>query len=151
MKENIREPEQTPDTSQLKFYSHNSILIATLLGGPLAAGVMIRENYLALEDYINGRKALLSGIIAVLFLSVLTFIPETGFDRIPTFIIPIVITIITSLIVEKFQGSMLRRHKEDGYNFYSIWTALGVSLLSLIFSIIIISILVLLFFPSDPF
>lgn len=151
MKENIIEPEQTLDTSQLKFYSHHSILIATLLGGPLAAGVMVRENYLALEDYKNGRKALLSGIVALLLLSVLTFIPETALERIPNFIIPIVITIITSQIVEKFQGSMLSRHKANGYSFYSIWTALGISLISLLFSIIIISILVLPFIPSYPF
>ncbi|WHT40394.1 hypothetical protein QNH98_07395 [Myroides sp. mNGS23_01] len=41
---------QENPTQDVKLYTPNAIRLATFLGGPLIAGYLIRENYLALQE-----------------------------------------------------------------------------------------------------
>ena len=50
--------EEENITKDLKFYSQKSISIATFIGGPLAAGYLIRENYLELNKPNTAMRAL---------------------------------------------------------------------------------------------
>ena len=43
--------EKENDTKDLKFYSQKAIGIATFIGGSLAAGYLVRENYLSLNKH----------------------------------------------------------------------------------------------------
>jgi len=61
--------EQENLTKNLKFYSQKAIGIATFIGGPLAAGYLIRENYLSLEKPNEAKKSLIIGIISTILLS----------------------------------------------------------------------------------
>ena len=58
--------EQDNPTKNLKFYSPKSIGLATFLGGPLAAGYLARENFLALDDPKSGNNALILGVISTI-------------------------------------------------------------------------------------
>lgn len=125
------------DTKDLKFYSQRSIGIATFIGGPLAAGYLIRENYLSLNKPDEGKKSLLIGIISTILLFTGIFmIPESIMDNVPNQILPAIYTGITYLIVEKIHGNILSLHKENGNSFYSGWKAAGIGFISLIILLI---------------
>jgi len=114
-----------------KLYSKKSIGIATYLGGPLAAGILIRRNCIHLNNHKQGLNALLIGIGSTLLLiAILLFTPEKIIDKIPTPIIPMIYTGIVYLIIEKIQGKELEAHKQNNGLFYSIWNALGIGLVS---------------------
>lgn len=124
--------EENP-TKDLKFFTAKAIGIATFIGGPVAAGYLIRENYNSLNEPEKGKKALVIGIIAtVLIFTIIFSIPERIIDKIPNFIIPAVYTGGVYLIIEKIHGSILKKHEELNNVFYSGWKAAGVGLISLI-------------------
>lgn len=129
--------EKENTTKDLKFYSQKAIGIATFIGGPLAAGYLVRENYLNLNKPNEGKKSLLIGIIStVLLFTGIFMIPESIMDKVPNQIIPAVYTGIIYLIVEKIQGTILNQHKENDNVFYSGWKAAGIGFISLIILLI---------------
>lgn len=116
-----------------KFYSQKAIAIATYLGGPLAAGILIRKNCLNLDKEKQGINALMIGIISTILIFVGIFsIPEDIIDKVPNAMIPLIYTGIIYLIVEKIQGDELKLHKENNGEFYSGWKAAGIGAVSLV-------------------
>ena len=125
--------EQENNTKDLKFYSQKAIGIATFIGGPLAAGYLIRENYLSLNKPDEGKKSLIIGIIATIILfGGIFMIPENILDKVPNQILPLIYTGIIYLIVEKIHGKILNDHKDNENEFFSGWKAAGIGLISLI-------------------
>lgn len=117
----------------LKLYSQREIGIATFFGGPLAAGILIRQNYINLNKDKQGLYALIIGILSMVLIFVGIFsIPDNIFEKIPNSIFPFIYTGIIYLIVEKLQGFEIKRHKENGGEFYSGWKAAGVGTVSMI-------------------
>lgn len=123
--------EEENTTKELKLYSTKAIWIATYLGSPLIAGYLMRVNYLALQEEQKAKNTLWWSILATVLLIIgLLMIPEHSIDRIPSFLIPMLYAGIVYFIVEKKQGALLIRHKELGNEFYSIWKAVGLSLVA---------------------
>ena len=119
------------ETKNLKFYSQKAIGIATFIGGPLAAGYLIRENYLSLNKPDEAKKSLLIGIVSTILLFTGIFIiPESIIDKVPNQILPTIYTGIILFIVTKIHGTILYQHKENGNEFYSGWKAAGIGLIS---------------------
>tara|TARA_R110001632_G_scaffold40289_4_gene100910 strand:+ start:1068 stop:1847 length:780 start_codon:yes stop_codon:yes gene_type:complete len=132
----------------VKFYSLKAIGIATFFGGPIAAGYLVRQNYLAINEPEKAKKSLIIGIISTIILfSTIFLIPEEIMERIPNPIIPSIYTIIIYLIVEKLQGEYLKEHEENENPFHSNWKAAGIGL---IFSIIIIVSILTTLYISIP-
>lgn len=120
-------------TKDLKFYSQKAIGIATFIGGPMAAGYLIRENYRSLGEPDNGKNALIIGIIATVLLFVGIFsIPESIMGKVPNQILPAIYTGVIYLIVEKIHGDVLNQHKENGNEFYSAWKGALIGIISLV-------------------
>jgi len=118
-------------TIGLIFHSQKSIGIASFFGGPLAAGYLIRENYLALNKPDEAKKSLLIGIIStIIIFYVLFMIPESIIDKIPNQLFPLIYTAIILFIVAKVQGTILSQHKEHNNEFFSGWRAAGIGLIS---------------------
>ena len=127
------ELEKENKTKNVKFYSKKTIGIATFLGGPLAAGYLIRENYLSLNKPDEGKNALMISIVAtVLLFSGIFMIPENIMDKVPSQILPIIYTAIIYYIVDLKQGEILQAHEDNGNEFFSGWKAAGVGLVSLL-------------------
>lgn len=85
--------EKENNTKDLKFYSQSAISMATFIGGPLVAGYLIRENYLALNKPDEAKYTLIIGIIATLVLFGGVFmIPSDFIDKMPRQLIPIIYT-----------------------------------------------------------
>jgi hypothetical protein len=99
-----------------KLYNGQSILIATLFGGPLAGGYLISENFRYLGE---PEKAKQTWIFAILGLSVLLAI--LGFvqgsripSRIPWYVLPLGYTALTYLPMRWLQGARIKSHKMQG-------------------------------------
>lgn len=116
---------------QIKLYSNRTIGIATFFGGPLAAGWLVRQNFINLGRAEQGKWALVIGIVATLLLFAGIFaIPETVIEKIPNSLIPAVYSLIIFLLVENIFGEELKKHKESNGAFYSGWKAAGVGAVS---------------------
>lgn len=125
------------ETKDLKFHSQKAIGFATFLGGPLAAGYMIRENYLSLDKPDEGKQALVIGVLStVLLFAGIFLIPESILDKVPNSVIPIIYTAIIYGIVEKIHGPLLNQHKDNAYDFHSGWHAAGIGFVSLVIMLI---------------
>jgi len=115
---------------ELQFYSLKSISIATFFGGPIAAAILMRRNFLNLNEDKKALNTLFIGILSTILLFVVIFsIPETVWDKIPNSILPAIYTGIIYLIAERYQGQTLKEHKENNGNFFSAWRATGIGLL----------------------
>ena len=120
------------ERGDLKLYSKKAIGIATFIGGPLAAGYMIRQNYINLNNFRDGNRALTIGIVTtILLFGSLFLLPESIMDKVPNYVLPAIYTGIIFLIVERVQGFALNQHKEEGKEFYSGWQTAGVGFASL--------------------
>lgn len=121
------------ENEPLKLYSQKAIGIATFLGGPLAAGILVRRNFINLDKPEYGTHALFIGILstALLFTGIFS-IPEEIIEKIPSSLIPGIYTLIISLIVHKLMGKDLEKHAESQGQFYSGWRAAGVGVIGLI-------------------
>ena len=110
-----------------KFYSQRAIMIATYLGGPLAAGFLARQNFINFGKDEYGKYSLIIGIISTILIFVGIFsIPENILDKIPNILIPAIYTGIIYLIIEKLQGKDLKEHKNNNGEFYSAWKATAI-------------------------
>jgi hypothetical protein len=120
-----------PIKAPFKLYSERAIRLATFLGTPLAAGFMVRKNFIELGEENKAGKALAAGIISTVLIFVVLFsLPAAVIDRIPNFIVPLIYMGLTHLAVEKFQGAALREHQNSGGEFYSLWRAAGIGIIS---------------------
>jgi len=119
--------QETNQEKTFHLYSQRVISIATYFGGPLAAGILARQNFINLGKKQLGKNALIIGILSTILLFVGIFsVPDHIMDKIPNAVIPLVYTGIIYLILEKFQGSELKEHKENNRPFYSAWKATGI-------------------------
>lgn len=117
----------------VELYSQRAILIATYIGGPLAAGILARQNFINLGKEELGKYSLIIGIVSTLLLIVGIFsIPEEIIDKVPNLVIPLIYSGIIYLIIEKYQGTELKQHKENNLPFYSAWKATGIGFVSML-------------------
>ena len=121
----------------LKLYSNKAISIATFFGGPLAAGVLMRQNFKNLGNDLYANHSLAIGILSTIVLfGSLVIIPEHINEKIPNALFPAIYTAIIYFVVESLIGEKLKNHKEAGGEFYSGWKAAGIGFVS---SLIIIA------------
>lgn len=119
--------EETNQKETIQLYSQRAILIATYFGGPLAAGILARQNFINLGKAQLGNNALIIGIVSTILLFAGIFsVPDDIVNKIPNALIPFVYTGIIYLIIEKYQGNELKEHKQNKMPFYSAWKATGI-------------------------
>ena len=116
-----------------RFHSLTAVGLAAYLGGPLAAGILIRRNFISMGEPGRGSWALwLSLLATVAIFGGLSLVPEQIMAKVPNAVIPAVYTAVIFALAEKWQGAVLRKHKENKARFYSRWRAAGVGLISLV-------------------
>ncbi len=119
--------------NNLKLYSQKAISVSTFIGGPLAAGILIRRNFINLGKDQQGKNALYIGIISTIILfGSMFFVPENIMEKMPNMIIPAIYTGIIYFLVDKLQGVELKDHEANEGSFYSGWNSAKVGLLSLV-------------------
>ncbi len=123
------DPSSHPQVSPEKIYKENFIWAGTFLGGPLAAGYFIAENYKAFGQPENARKTWIYAIVVsiIIFGSVI-MIPESV--KIPNQVIPLIYTLITMYLVKHFQGNDISAHLALGGQAFGWGRAIIISLIS---------------------
>lgn len=118
MEEDILQP-----SPEYKMYSYRSITLSTFLGGPLATGYLIAENFRQLGETAKFRTAWIVAIASTaVIIGVLLFVP--GIEKAPSFLFPVIYMGIASFLVKRYQGEPIKVHQENGGQFYSVWRGL---------------------------
>jgi hypothetical protein len=111
-----------------KIYTLKSIRAATFFGGPLVAGYLISENYRVFNEDKKSKMAFVYAAIATIVLFGIVFmIPPTA--KVPTYIIPLIYSWLTYLIVQQIMGEQMKAHITSGAPVFTIWRALLVGLI----------------------
>lgn len=129
--------EQTLDIERpaQKIYKDRAILVGTFLGGPLAAGYLIAENFKAFNDTDKVKKTWIYAILATIIVFGGVFmIPENV--KIPNQIIPLIYTAIAYYLVQHFQGQNISSHLSSGGQLFSWWRTIAVGIIGLAITII---------------
>ncbi len=112
------------------------MFIATLLGGPPAGCYLISQNYKALNNEINARRALRVGIFgtALLFLGYMVFgvcAPDL-FKKVPRDIVAMTAAIVTLSHADIYQKKRVKELKAEGHPKGSYWKLLMVIGISIV-------------------
>jgi hypothetical protein len=111
-----------------KLYKDRAIYVGTFLGGPLAGGYLIAENFKKLGQPEKVKSTWMIAIaVAALLLVVVFLVP--GFEKVPPYIIPIFYALAAQGLMKKYQLDALTAHVQKGGNVYSIWRAVLVGLI----------------------
>jgi len=119
-----------------KVYSHKQIVIATLLGGPLAAGYTMARNFSAFGEKKNALRALAISIIFTIFIGLLLyFIPDSEY-KVPRHLIPVLYTLATYFFVTRFQAEKISDFTHKAGDFHSSGRTVVVMLLAVSITIL---------------
>ncbi len=122
-----------PDWSNKQVFSIKSILSATFFGGPLAAGLLISQNYKVFNMPDAALKALFWGILStILLFGMLILLPDPIVSKIPHQLIPFIYTSIIYLLVKDNQNKLIEGYLKKGAQKASGWKTAGYSILSLL-------------------
>jgi hypothetical protein len=131
-----------------KIYKERAIWVGTFLGGPLAAGYLIAENFKAFNEVDKAKKTWIYAILATIAVFGGVFLIPDNVE-IPNQIIPIIYTAITSYFVQYFQGQNISTHINSGGQLFGWWRTIGVGIICLAITIIPILGFALLFDNTD--
>jgi uncharacterized membrane protein len=128
-----------------KVYNDRTILAGTFLGGPLAAGYFISENF---KIFNESDKVKITWIVAILttILLLTGLLLIHGVEKIPVQLIPFCYTIITYFLVKHFQRDKIKDYVSNEGPVYSIWR---VSLIGIVSSVItILPVFIIVYFTN---
>jgi hypothetical protein len=132
-----------PEKPASKLYTENAIRVATFLGGPLAAGYLIADNYKQLGEAKKVQTTWIITIFVTVAIFVLTwFLPE----KTPPYLLPIAYSVATYYLAQNLQGAKIKAHIAAGGEIWSVWRAVLAGLVGLV---IIIAIVFAAFFLMD--
>jgi hypothetical protein len=127
-----------------KLYKDRAIYVGTFLGGPLVGGYMAAQNFSELGQSNKAKASWVFGILGTLaIVAAAYFIP--GMQKIPRYIIPLIYTLITQLVIDRYQGAAIKTHFEHGGQFYTAWRAALIGLIGAVIVVAVIFALLLLF------
>ena len=122
--------EYQPQPS-VALYTIPSIALASFLGGPIAAGWLVSENYRRLNEPRAARTALINGIVAtVALVTMMAALPPRWASQLAGIIIPAIYTALIWILAERLQGRPLAAHFARGGRRHSPWRAVGISLIA---------------------
>ncbi len=135
-----------------KIYTISEIFIGTLIGGPLAAGYMIGENFKGLELYnqVDWPKQVGAITALVVFGGSVVF-SEVVVAVFPVWLVVFLYTIGFTFLAKKIQGQQIRQLILKRRPSYSFWQVLVVGISSLAISLGLIILLKMMAYYFVPF
>jgi hypothetical protein len=117
-----------------RLFDPTSVLIAAILGSPVAGVALMALNYRRLGEAKKGLATFIIGVVATVLASLLGyFLPSSG-----SVAVGIALALSTKGAAQYFQGAALGQHEVRGGQFTSRWAATGIGLAFLaIFCLII--------------
>ena len=133
-------------TITYKLYNERTILIGTFVGGPLAGGYLLAQNFEALSEPAKAGKTWMVTIGVMLLLFGSAFVPAA--DAIPGIVYNLLFCCTAHFAARKYQGSRIALHQTNGGQFYSTWRAV---LAGLVFLALMIGLILALYYLQDRF
>lgn len=132
-----------------KIYKDRAIWVGTFLGGPLAAGYLIAENFKAFNETKKVKTTWIVAIISTIVIFGGVFlIPEDV--KVPNQIIPLIYTGIAFYCVQHYQGQKINEHINSGGIFFGWWRTVGVGFTALLITLGVV-ICTILFIENEGF
>ena len=120
-----------PENEHKRLFSYFGIDLATLLGGPAAGAITLWENLNILGQRSLGRIILIGGIMIQLSLfGYLMSISDEALERVPTFLIPFLSSILAHLVTYFLMNPDLEEQKAKNIPQKSNWKAAGIGLVT---------------------
>ena len=122
-----------------KYYTENQIYVATFLGGPVPAGILIYQNLKKLGETRQAIAALLvTGLFTFLLFYGVMQIPAHVMERIPSLAWTTFYTVIVFFVYRRFLADRVNSEITEPGNRSSNWSVAGYSLLGLMINMVII-------------
>jgi uncharacterized membrane protein len=136
--------DTTPEQSQLgldglgkKVYKDNAIFLGAFLGGPLAAGYLMSENYKTFQDFPKARKTLIISMVATLVLFALAYwISELV--HIPSITVTIVYCLGIFQLAKYYQGAQIKSVIDSGGEYHKWGRVIAISLIALAATLVVL-------------
>jgi hypothetical protein len=133
---NMELKSDTPASAQ-KVYDSIAVAVGTFIGGPLAAGYFIAENFKVFNQSGKAGKTWIAAVAAmILIFCAVIFVPENVTVLNP--VVLLIIAVIVWFLAVRFQGKNISAHISSGGQLYNWWRTLAVALASLAVTIIFI-------------
>ncbi|MEQ9442831.1 MAG: hypothetical protein RIG62_27570 [Cyclobacteriaceae bacterium] len=133
-----------------KVYSAIGVRLGTFIGGPLAGGYLLSQNFKAIGRADLARRTQVLGmLITVAFLSALAAAPEGATDKIPGVIFPLLFMFLANRLFDRYQKEAVDQllQAEEGTQL-SNWRVVGISLLLVTITLLLLLFLILLLNPT---
>ena len=132
-----------------KVYSAVGVRLGTFIGGPIAGGYLLSQNFKAIGRTDLARRAQVLGILTTLILtSILIALPEEATSKIPNVLLPLLFMFLANRLFERYQKAAVDQLLETQKGAQlSNWNAAGVALL---FAIATFSLFFLFYLLIDP-
>jgi len=122
-----------------KYYTENQIYVATFLGGPIPAGILIYQNLKKLGETRQATSALLvTGLFTVLLFLGIMQIPAPVMERIPSLAFTTLYTVVVFFTYRRFLADRVNSEIVEPENRATNWSVAGYTLLGLIINLVII-------------
>ena len=122
-----------------KYYTENQIYVATFLGGPVPAGILIYQNLKKLGETRQATTALLiTGLFTFLLFYGILQIPAHVMERIPSLAFTTFYTFVVFFVYRRFLADRVNNEITEPGNRASNWSVAGYSFLGLIINMVII-------------
>ena len=140
----MQEPLFSPSFDR-KLYTERAILIGTFIGGPLAGGYLLAQNFSTLDKKADaGRTWLIVTVLMLLTMST-AFVP--ALDSIPAFVYSFVFCLAAHSAARKLQGSQIHFHQENGGSMHNTWKAV---LVGVVFFLLMMAFILGIVYLQDP-
>ncbi|WP_281232565.1 hypothetical protein [Flavobacterium gelatinilyticum] len=145
MENTTAEQSNFKEIPQQKIYSEKAIRVSAFLGGPLAAGYFIAENFKVFDDYEKVKQTWIICVSSlILVLALILLLPEN--IDIPSIVFSLLYMGIASYFVKKHQEIKINEHIANGGEEFGWWRIIGISIGA---SLITAAVLVTLLFASE--
>ncbi|GGH01743.1 hypothetical protein GCM10007415_42340 [Parapedobacter pyrenivorans] len=118
-----------------RIYRDKELALASFLGGPLAIGYLIAENFKVFEQRDKVRITWIATLLSTVVIFASPFLVP-ALEKIPNFIVPLVYTTIAYALVNRFQGERIEAHIDAGGEVHSWKRTIGVGLIGLVITLV---------------
>lgn len=133
--------DSAPAADGLRLFDRKSVLIAAVLGSPLAGAILMAINESRWGRRSSASRTVVIAALATALLLVVGYLTNRLSSVIPQyeFIVGLTCALITAQIAHSWQGSAIKRHVEAGGALASQWlaAAVGLALLAVIAAVVI--------------
>ncbi len=131
-----------------KLYEDRQVWVGSMLGGPMAAGYFVAQNFRRLGESQKAKISVIVGFLVTVFVFGIGFVVPIP-DKFPNMAFPLAYTVAAYVIVKTYQSERISKHIESGRQIESWWKTIGISIGILLLTVVPIMGLGFLTLPAE--